>query len=120
VGGSDVKYGEADTIDDIVGTVEGDGVVRRRELWRHVLSHSGGWCSLAIGVQDRKPFREEWGPERVWITKWRRVAHRWVRQSAILVPLATLCEALDGKKPLAPDDASGFVSNDDLKEEGET
>lgn len=76
-----MRYGEALSLDEITGNVEVDGALKRRQIWREVISQKKGWAVIVILAQDKE--RGGWSKPLLWISKWRKVAQRWVRQSDV-------------------------------------
>ena len=77
-----------ETVDEITCEYRhGSGQLRRREVFKQVISNRCGWATIVFAWQDwrtkgnvRNP---GWQPVRFAIERWRRIGERWRRETRV-------------------------------------
>lgn len=79
-------------IDEITINYEEDGVLKVKELKKEILSR-GAWTTIMFFYQDFVPSKNEYGPEKISIRRYRKVNDRYSQQSKF-----NISNAEQGKK----------------------
>ena len=70
-----------EAVDEITCEFWSRGQLRRRQVAKHLVEHRANWATLLFAFQDFKD--GGYGPVHYMITRWRRVAGRWHRDTGI-------------------------------------
>ncbi len=75
----------ADGLDDIAVDFVEDGIVKVRQLDKRVLSHGGGWATIAFHYEEKDPEGPGFKPPKIALRRYRKRGDRWVVDTRFVV-----------------------------------